>query len=79
MKSYELTEHQRATITNGLRVAAAKFHQNAVDLRNMEFLGFEGLNISHRARLAAQFEAQYDESIQLAQQLDDSERIEVHP
>lgn len=88
---YELTESQRCTITNGLRVAAEKFKQNAGDLRNGDYDCVGGIPISGDAilpddpgrrtaigRLAAQFDRQLIESRELARIIDDCDMIVVH-
>lgn len=66
----DLTEDERTTLTNGLRVAAERFDANAV-LFDKNRLG----SIADDPRMVEQFHRQAVESRKLAGLLEDAERI----
>ena len=70
-----LSEDERATITNGLRVAAERFKEHARDLLTPDDRN-PVIPAGYRS-LAEQFERQCAESVKLAQQIENAESVEV--
>lgn len=67
-KAFELTEDQRATLVNSLRVAASRFD---TDVETCNILGHE--------RLALQFVSQAVETRALADRIDNAEYVKIGP
>lgn len=72
-----LTEDERTTITNGLRVAAERFDEHVHTCRNPH--GPDNESYTPDLRLARQFETQAKDSRALADLIDGCEAIEITP
>ncbi len=71
MPKITLTEDQRTTLTNGLRVAVERFKEHVNEM------GEWTLPDHPYTRLRVQFERQAQESVELAELLEGCEKIEV--
>ncbi len=82
-----LTEDERTTITNGLRVAAERFDGHVKDLMDGDYHCVGGISTAltrsqqagELGRLARQFETQAADSRELADLIDGAQEIEITP